>query len=1137
MVRQTAKVLFFEFLGGILFLAVLAAAFFAWRLSQGPVQLDAFKDDIEAALTDARGGRGVSLASVALEWSPDDRQVNVTAYGLRFENSAGAPSGDAHRAELVLDASALLLGRTEILSLRLIEGTLGVEQVSENVWEVAGEPLPPIQGGTLPVTAEEWVGAIERALGAVVAGGNQASTNTSLELVTFERFTIDVTLLDGTNLLTVKDAEGALQQADGDFALSLSGRGDGGGLPRGIAMDLRSEGQFDRLVGEVAAASWTGSDLAARVGLRPESARGLPLDLAVAFEFSASSRLAGVSAELEVGAGSVTVADTDYTLDALSGRFEYDPANDTAVLQVDQVVSQLLSGAFRLSLDEAIRPSEATRPLTLFADDIALGLTPMFAAPLRVEAIELEGAVDFSDLALSADDLAVDIGSARLTGRAAIARAADAEDGEIPFRLDADMDIRGPLDVSTVTAFWPVRLGAGARRFAVNRIEAGVLSEGTAKVAIRPDSLAEGHLRDGDLDIRFSARDTRVRYLSDMPPVSDASVIGRLTGNSFSIELASGTLGSWQLTSASLDFPRLNPRGSDMIVAATGEGSAVDMVRYIFESGLQLEERTGFDPDRISGDAKAIFDMRRPALDNVPLEDMDIRVTAEVLDGGLDDLVNGIDLRSARARVDVDTRTVRVTGRGEAGPADVSFAWRDDFDDGDGPSVLSAQATVTPDMLNAFGVLGRPYLSGEIPIDISATLDGNDVRTADLSLDLDGARLDLAEVGWLKPPGEPARAIIKYDFTGETQRASADLQSEAVGLSGDVILGPDGRLRVFTLDRAFFKDRVDVSGQIERRGDDTIAVALTGPFLDASPLFADLGAFMGSGSAAGAGTALSLRADVDRLRFSVDRDLTDATFEAVADATGFERMSASGVTGDGDAMRATYQRNGAGADISLISDDAGFLVNTLFGELGLQGGSISLTGRLEWDGAPSRLLVNLSNARLREAPFLTQLLSIASLRGLVDTLGGEGILFSDIRLPLVIADGRYVVEGGRASGPALGFTLNGWVEPESERLEMTGVLVPSFGVNSALGGVPIIGDLMVGREGEGILSLTYSIRGAFDRAQVAVNPFSAVAPGVLRRIFENPADTELPLPDTVGEADATGVDDGPDRDGVPGTPG
>lgn len=147
---------------------------------------------------------------------------------------------------------------------------------------------------------------------------------------------------------------------------------------------------------------------------------------------------------------------------------------------------------------------------------------------------------------------------------------------------------------------------------------------------------------------------------------------------------------------------------------------------------------------------------------------------------------------------------------------------------------------------------------------------------------------------------------------------------------------------------------------------------------------------------------------------------------------------------------------------------------------------------------------------MRNAPFLTQILSLASLRGLADTLSGEGVLFSRIDIPLKIADGRYVVTGAKAQGPALGLTTSGYVESKTGGIEFDGVLVPSFGLNSALGQIPIIGDLVVGRDGEGVFSLTYSVNGTLEKANVSVNPLSALAPGVIRRIFENPADTSIP---------------------------
>ena len=51
----------------------------------------------------------------------------------------------------------------------------------------------------------------------------------------------------------------------------------------------------------------------------------------------------------------------------------------------------------------------------------------------------------------------------------------------------------------------------------------------------------------------------------------------------------------------------------------------------------------------------------------------------------------------------------------------------------------------------------------------------------------------------------------------------------------------------------------------------------------------------------------------------------------------------------------------------------------------------------------------------------------------------------------------------------------------------------------------MIGELLVSRPGEGVIGITYSVEGPFDSLTVFANPLSALAPGVLRRLFEGTA--------------------------------
>ena len=53
-----------------------------------------------------------------------------------------------------------------------------------------------------------------------------------------------------------------------------------------------------------------------------------------------------------------------------------------------------------------------------------------------------------------------------------------------------------------------------------------------------------------------------------------------------------------------------------------------------------------------------------------------------------------------------------------------------------------------------------------------------------------------------------------------------------------------------------------------------------------------------------------------------------------------------------------------------------------------------------------------------------------------------------------------------------------------------------------LGAIPIVGQVLVSKKGEGIIGMTYSATGSADQPQVSMNPLSVMAPGLLRRIFQ-----------------------------------
>lgn len=1103
LVRQTASLIFLEILGGLILLVLVAAGLVAFRLSTGPMDLSMFRDDLERAMTEARNGRQVRLGSVQLEWSQQDRRLHISGTRLQMLDAKGDLSAEADRANIVLSGSSLVLGDIEVLRLDLIDGWVNIDQESPTKWVIAGEPLPEIPAGRLPETPQEWLQRANEVLPPVLDALKNAEADYALEYLGFSGFEFRLRDSAGQPILDIEDAKGRLSRETDGLLVTVAGSGAGAGLPGGMAVTLRSDRLEDRLHAEFAVAAWPLADLAARFGAAADAFTGLPADADVSVDLGRQTGVEQIAFHADTGEGRVPFAG-GLDVKAVDLKATYLARDDA--LRIEATGEQVgpASGAFSLTLRDILKEGQA-HTFELVSDELKLDFTPLFETPMDLTGMTATG--KFTPGTKQIDDLDLRFlqGDAGFHLTGSIGITPDRQEGEPPILASLSLETEGDVAKETVMGFWPVSLGSGGRNFTRDNIEAGAVRDIKGRIDIKRDSFGEdGYLRDGDLELTFRAQDASVKFLSDLPAVEKAAGTGRLTGNTFHVTLDSGEYGGWDIDEASFELPAFNKRGVDFRVFARGHGPVSLMMQTLVNSRLKID----FDPSRLGGTSEMTFELFRPALTQVPYEDVRFSAIGSIRDAGLKDAALGFDLTEGAAKVNVDQGGVTISGYGNLGPSPVQFTWRDAFNDENKPSLLSATSVVTPDFLNAFGVLGRAYLSGEIPIEVQAQIGGDSSVTADTALDLSASRLDLSEIGWVKARDKPAKASVHYKGLKEGYAATVVFHADDAYLDGDFTIGGDSKLVSATLRRAYLKNKADVGGTVTRNGG-SINVGLTGTYLDVSGALPGVGAI--GGSEAGSKTPLRLTANVDTLTLRPGFDMRDAKFSLASGTSGIEHFEATGLAANGSLFNAKFDAAGTdSARLHIDSGDAGFIASAFLGIDFLEGGKLELDGTLPSGEKPAKFDIGISNARMRNAPFLTQILSLASLRGLADTLGGEGVLFSRIDVPITVAGDRYVVNGAKAQGPALGLTTNGFFESKSGKIEFDGVLVPSFGMNSALGTIPIIGDLVVGRDGEGVFSLTYAIRGTMEKANVSVNPLSALAPGVIRRIFENPSDTKIP---------------------------
>ncbi|MCR9225588.1 MAG: DUF3971 domain-containing protein [Hyphomonas sp.] len=1111
MVRQTTKVIFFEILGVLSLVLMAAIGILAFMLASGPVELGIFRDDVERALTNARDGRTVTVERLTLQWSPSERRMFVVADSLSLKDAAGEEAGFANKAELTLDAGAILLGKVEVLEADLRKGWIEVENVGPNRWTVAGDPMPEIRAGVLPQTPQEWLDRTNGVLTDVLVGLEAFSQTLEFEGLEFNNFDLRIVAGDGSAIGSIEAASGQFQKLENDVSIQFAGDGQGLGLPEifGVSLDTYEGYQSLKAVLDVGVLPI--ADLASRFGLQGLEESDLRLGTSFNAELARSEGLQQVGLVASRDDGTFSLGDWAGEISDITTSLVYLPTEDQVRIDFLQLASGRLNGRFEGEVSNVLA-TNALRRVALQSEEMTLDLTGLFEAPSDIRNLELEADLSDDFTIIAVQSLEADIDTTRLQASGEFDWSVEHEEGELPFTLDVTAELVGDISKETILAYWPVNLGRGARNYVSDQLLSGNATEATAVISIKPDSMAEGYLREEDLAVTFAFEGGSLRFLSDMPPVENVVGTGRVGGNSLDINVIRASYDDWAIQSGGVEFPAFNPRGESFIVTAYGAGPAVSVLRHLSNSRLRLQETTGFDPERVSGDATASFKLTRPALSDVPLEDHIMEVKGQIRNAGLTAAAGPFDIAEGNVNVDVTLDRMILTGFGNLGSSPIQFTWRDAFDDEGAPADLSATAVITSDVLNVFGLVGRAFLTGEIPVEMQGKVGANGLQTGTFAFDLSEARIDVSEIDWVKPSGETARATLNYSGDLREQAAALRMTSESASLDGDLRLATDGRLQSLDLRQLYIEDTIDVAGQIARTGEGGFNIELSGDYLDISGFLSELGAVGGVGGDA-EGIDLSFAATVERLRLRRDLELIGSalSFELTRSG-GFQRLRASGNTLAGATFITNLDSEGPGQPLALElkTSDAGYLASAFFGVDFIEGGILDLRGSLATEDTPARLRATIEDTRLINAPFFTQILSLASLRGLTDTLSGEGVLFSRIEAPITIGGGRYVIDGGRASGPALGLTVNGWVGMDGKGIALDGVLVPSFGVNSVLGGVPIIGDLIVGRQGEGIFSITYSVSGSLEKAQVAVNPLSAVTPGILRRIFENPSDTTIP---------------------------
>jgi hypothetical protein len=143
--------------------------------------------------------------------------------------------------------------------------------------------------------------------------------------------------------------------------------------------------------------------------------------------------------------------------------------------------------------------------------------------------------------------------------------------------------------------------------------------------------------------------------------------------------------------------------------------------------------------------------------------------------------------------------------------------------------------------------------------------------------------------------------------------------------------------------------------------------------------------------------------------------------------------------------------------------------------------------------APQDGLIGISNFAIRGEAALDRVAGAAARER-------DGVRFNRMRAEFTRSPGRLEIRDGVVEGN-IGATIDGHIDYVSDEVHMRGSFVPLYQLNNMLGNLPIVG-MFLGAGTEGLLGVTYEVIGPPNSPRLNVNPLSAVAPGILRKMFE-----------------------------------
>jgi hypothetical protein len=1107
------------------FVVVVVAAVW-WRLSSGPIELDAATPWLKSAIEKNFGDKQtVTVGGTQIERDENGR-TSLRLRDIVVRDSDGTVVASAPKAEVGISGLGLLSGNVRAESLNLVGAEMSVRiEMDGRVTVFAGGDKRPIAiaSPTLQSPSARSAGT-QTQVGTVQAGiqdiGGILTWIDSLGATGLDGHDLrELGLKDGN--LIVDDQRNGKRWTFSRIDVSLT-RPKAGGIAFRLASEtperpwvlsaaMRPLGGGVRSVG-VEARKVSANDILLAMRLKDVAIDSdVPLSASVRAEIAGDGTLQRLQGQVIADEGIVVEHDSGktYKLDSADIRFNWDAAQRALVVpfQIQSAGNQFtLRATLQVSPDQEglwllnlTRGDPVIDPIILpggKADEDGLALNRV-AVRARIDTVNRRIDVDQGDFGR------IDTRSA-FNVAVAVTGSLDYSDAE-PHLAFGVAGTR--MAVSVMKRMWPVFAADQVREWVAEHISGGTVERVVIAGNAPLPNFKEGGpaLSEDELSVDIETSGTTVRPLPNLPAIRDADLTAHITGRVATVSLGRGTVEvtpgrKLNIASGIFTVPDTQVKPSSARVTFRIDGTTPAVAALLATDALRDNVGIVLDPATIRGTvaAQATIDMLIGR--KVPKNSWTYTIAADLTNFAADKVLMGQKIEASSLRTTATSEGYQITGdvkiNGTPATMDLSRKKSDAY------ALLHLQAMLDEAARRRLGIDVGSAVTGAIPVKV-AVFVSNDGKDAPMNVDADltPVTIDNLLPGWVKAAGKPAHATYTLLKGGPNVRFDdLSISGSGTNMNGSLELDGSGDIVAANFPVFAISEGDKVSLKADRGSDGVLRVVMHGDIFDGTnfvksslasaaekskhnPTDLDLdikiGTVIGNNGETLRGLDLKLTRRADRIRtFAMTSKIGRDT-----PLNGDMRLRAS------DNHQVMF----------LETDDAGALFRFTNMYSRVFGGQMWVAMDPPTSDRTAQLgILSIRNFTVRDEPGLERVIA-----------GGPGqtpemVPFTDLHCEFTRAPGRVAVRDGVVRGPVVGVTIEGLIDYLKDDIHLRGTFVPFYGLNNMFGQIPIVGLILGGGSNEGLVGITYEASGSPSAPRISVNPVTAITPGLLRKFIPSP---------------------------------